>query len=609
MRYRNIQSLFAERVDRFRTKPDRPARDVFYYRRDERWVGISWDVFAEETTDFATALLSLGLTQNASVCILMGNVPQWPVVDIGTITAGGVGVGLYPTSSAEQCEHIINHSDAEFVIVDSREQLQKVTSVRGRLSKLRRVIVLDEICDSPENISYSGFLQRGRRDRERFAEELRLRAERASADDVAIMVYTSGTTGSAKGARLTHRYIINSVESLRQVIPIFDNDVTFSYLPFCHVAERISGLYNRLYAGTPAYFVDDLSRLGDYMFDVKPTVFASLPRFFEKIHARIVADVECLPADKRSSFIEALEVGRQVSRLRQKNVSVPSQLAERYKLEALPLLHRVKEYFGGRIRLATSGGAPLPLEVAQFFDAAGLPILQAYGLTENICVAFNRPDRHKFGTVGPPMPGCEVKIAPDGEILLRSEMMFKDYYKAPEETAAVFQNGWLLTGDLGTLDADGFLSITGRKKELIVTSTGKKVSPALLENMLKEHHLISHAMVYGEGKSYLVALITLNALELADYARHHQLSYTDHWELARSPDLTGLIQESIDKVNARVSSTESIKRFAILARDFQLENDEVTPTGKIKREVIYSHFSDVIEKLYRVSATADTNGG
>src|SRR4030095_878423 len=216
MRYRNIQSLFAERVDRFRTKPDRPARDVFYYRRDERWVGISWDVFAEETTDFATALLSLGLTQNASVCILMGNVPQWPVVDIGTITAGGVGVGLYPTSSAEQCEHIINHSDAEFVIVDSREQLQKGTSVRGRLSKLRRVIVLDEICDSPENISYSGFLQRGRRDRERFAEELRLRAARETRADVAIMVYTSGTTGSAKGARLTHRYIINSVESLRQ---------------------------------------------------------------------------------------------------------------------------------------------------------------------------------------------------------------------------------------------------------------------------------------------------------------------------------------------------------------------------------------------------------
>jgi long-chain acyl-CoA synthetase len=207
------------------------------------------------------------------------------------------------------------------------------------------------------------------------------------------------------------------------------------------------------------------------------------------------------------------------------------------------------------------------------------------------------------------MPGCEVKIAPDGEILLRSEMIFKDYYKAPEETAAVFQNGWLLTGDLGTLDADGFLSITGRKKELIVTSTGKKVSPALLENMLKEHHLISHAMVYGEGKSYLVALITLNALELADYARHHQLSYTDYWELARSPELSGLIQESIDKVNARVSSTESIKRFAILARDFQLENDEVTPTGKIKREVIYSHFSDVIEKLYRLSATADKKGG
>ncbi len=609
MRYPNIQALFAERSDQYGSKNDRPAPDVFFYRRDERWVGISWDAFAQETMDFATALLCLGLTRNASVCILMGNVPQWPIADIGTITAGGVGVGLYPTSSAEQCEYIINHSDAEFVIVDSREQLEKVASVRNRLPKVKRVIVLDENCPSPENISYRKFIERGRSDRDRFAAELRRLSEKASADDVAVMVYTSGTTGRPKGARLTHRYIIKSVESLRHVIPIFDTDVAFSYLPFCHVAERIAGLYNRLYGGASAYFVDDLSRLGDYMLEVKPTVFASLPRFFEKIHSRIIADIAFLPTDERSSFMDALEVGREVSRLRQKNQPIPSRLDERYKLQALPLLRRVKQYFGGRIRIATSGGAPLPLEIAEFFDAAGLPILQAYGLTENLCVSFNRPDRHKFGTVGPLMQGCEVRIAPDGEILVRSEMMFKDYYKSPEETAAVFQDGWLLTGDLGNLDADGFLSITGRKKELIVTSTGKKISPALLENMLKEHHLISHAMVYGEGRSYLIALLTLNALELAEYARHHELAYENDQELVHSPEVRRLVQESIDKVNARVSSTESIKRYAILPRDFQIKNDEVTPTGKIKREVIYSHFSDVIEKLYGVAATADTNGG
>jgi long-chain acyl-CoA synthetase len=317
------------------------------------------------------------------------------------------------------------------------------------------------------------------------------------------------------------------------------------------------------------------------MLDVKPTVFASLPRFFEKIHARVVTDVECLPAEDRKRFTSALDLGCRISKLRQARMPVPEELLKQYDTEAKPLLHRVKEYFGGRIRLATSGGAPLPLEVAEFFDAAGVPILQAYGLTENVCVAFNRPDNHKFGTVGPPMPGCEVRIASDKEILVRSEMMFSGYYKAPDETAKVFADGWLLTGDLGEFDEDGFLKIIGRKKELIVTSTGKKVAPALLENMLKEHHLISQAMVYGEGRSYLVALITVNVAEAP--------------ELHKVRDI---VRTKIDDVNRRVSSTESIKRFAILDRDFEIGKDEITPTGKLKRDIITNRFRGVIEELY-----------
>lgn len=524
MKYSTVYSLFADRVKKYAAT----NTDVFYFRANDRWQGISWQQFEQETFEFATALLAHGLKRGGSVCILMGNVPEWPISDIGTIIAGGVGVGLYPTSSAEQIAYIINHSDAEFVLVDSRDQLQKLLSVRDQLSKVRHVIALDASATS-DVISYRNFIERGRAERARLASQLQERAEDAKPDDVAIMVYTSGTTGPPKGACLSHRYIINSVESLRQTIPIYDTDVSFSYLPFCHVAERISGLYNRLYAGAPVYFVDDLTRLGEYMLEVKPTVFASLPRFFEKIHARIVSDGAT----------------------------------------------NVKDYFGGRIRLATSGGAPLPLEVAEFFAVAGLPILQAYGLTENVCVAFNRPDRFKFGTVGPPMPGCEVRIAADKEILVRSEMMFSGYYKAPEETAKVFSNGWLLTGDLGEIDDDGFLKIIGRKKELIVTSTGKKVAPALLENMIKESHLISQAMVYGEGRSYLVALITLNAAAERE-----------------------TVQAIIDGVNRRVSSTESIKRFAILEHDFEIARDEITPTGKLKRDVITNRYRKVIDDLY-----------
>jgi long-chain acyl-CoA synthetase len=522
MKYPTVYSFFADRVRQY-------AGDVFYFRVRDRWEGIAWQRFEQEAYDFATALLSLGLRRGGTVCILMGNVPEWPISDIGTIVAGGIGVGLYPTSSAEQIAYIINHCDAEFVLVDSREQLQKVLRVREQLPKVRHIIVLDTEAATGDVTTYRDFIARGHEERERFGPLLKERAEGAKPDDIAIMVYTSGTTGPPKGACLSHRYIVNSVESLRQTIPIYDTDVSFSYLPFCHVAERISGLYNRLYAGAPAYFVDDLARLGEYMLEVKPTVFASLPRFFEKIYARMVSDGST----------------------------------------------RIEEYFGGRVRLLTSGGAPLPLEVAEFFAAAGLPILQAYGLTENVCVAFNRPDNYKFGTVGPPMPGCEVRIAADKEILVRSEMMFNGYYKAPEETAKMFADGWLLTGDLGEIDDDGFLKIIGRKKELIVTSTGKKISPALLENMLKENHLVSQAMVYGEGRSYLVALIALTG-----------------------PAERETVQAIVDKVNRRVSSTESIKRFAILERDFEIARDEITPTGKLKRDVITNRFREVIEKLY-----------
>jgi long-chain acyl-CoA synthetase len=601
MQYPNIYSLFRDRVEHFRRRDgEREGRDVFYFRKDGRWEGVSWDRFDAEAHEFGHALLAHGLTRGAAVCVLMGNVPEWPISDIGTISAGGVGVGLYPTSSAEQCQYIINHSDAEFILVDTRQQLDKIMSIRAELPKIKAVIALDEAAARavPGVLSYREFLQTGRDQSERVRTLLRESAERARADDTAIMVYTSGTTGVPKGACLSHRSIINSVESLRQTIPIYDTDISFSYLPYCHVAERISGLYNRLYAGASAYFVDDLTRLWEYMLDVRPTVFASLPRFFEKIHARVMADLTSESDEVQRRFHRSLETGRRVVRLKQAGEEVPAALLKDYETNALPLLNRVRDYFGGRARVATSGGAPLPLEVAEFFAAAGLPILQAYGLTENVCVAFNRPDRYKFGTVGPPMPGCEVRIAPDGEILVRSEMMFGGYYKEPLKTAEVMRDGWLLTGDLGELDSDGFLRITGRKKELIVLSTGKKVAPSLVENMIKEHHLVSHAYVHGEGRSYLVALVTLNPFEAEADARARGIQYEDFPGLARTEEMRALVSGIIESANRRVSSSESVKKFVILERDFRPELDEVTPTSKLKRDVVARNFESVLRSLY-----------
>jgi len=403
------------------------------------------------------------------------------------------------------------------------------------------------------------FLEFGKQNRDEFLPQIEEIGFSAQADDTAIMVYTSGTTGQPKGAMLSHRYILNSCESLRQSVPIFDTDVSFSYLPGCHVAERISGIYNRLYNGASVYFVDDLARLYAYMLEVKPTVFASLPRFFEKIYARLVS-----------------ERGRKVEP------------------------QTVKDAFGGRIRLATSGGAPLPNEVAQFFADANLPILQAYGLTENICVAFNRAGDFKFGTVGKPMPMCEVKIAGDGEILVKSPMMFSGYYKETEKTAEMFDaGGWLKTGDLGSLDADGFLKITGRKKEIIVLSTGKNVAPAFLENLLKENHLVSQAFIYGDGRSFLTAIITLNQIEAESFARANNIGFSNFADLTQNEKIKQIVAAQIEKTNARVASSEQIKKFVILERDFEEALDEVTPTLKLKRNIIAEKFAGVLQALYK----------
>lgn len=531
MQFQNIYTLFRSQTAKYGNT------SVFFTRSGNGWESQTWLEFEDKVNDLACAFLAKGLTKGASVAILAGNIPEWSICDLAAIAAGGVGVGIYPTSSTEQCEYVINHSDAEFVIVDSIVQLQKVESIATGFTKVRQILCI-------EDGGFADFLNTGRSNRAELLPQIEAAATQAGSDDTAIMVYTSGTTGQPKGAMLSHRYVLNSVESLQRSVPIFESDKAISYLPSCHVAERISGIYNRLYNGTPAYFIDDLSKLYEYMLEIKPTVFASLPRFFEKIHASVVSQ-------KGAEYVTSQDV---------------------------------KDAFGGEIRLLTSGGAPLPLEIANFFKRHELPILQAYGLTENICVAFNTVTEHRFGTVGKAMPMCEIKIASDGEILIKGEMMFSGYYKEPEKTAEMFDaDGWLKTGDLGELDTDGYLKITGRKKEIIVLSSGKNVAPALVENYVKESHIVSHCFLFGDGHSYCVALITLNQLE------------------AKGLDdikVKAAIDAIVEKANARVSGPEKIKKYVILDDDFSVERYEITPTMKLKRNVVAANYKEVLEKLY-----------
>ncbi len=550
MKFQNIYQLFRNQTAEYR------GGNIFYSRENDAWKAQSWADFERRVDDFACALLAKNLTRGASVAILAGNVPEWTIVDVATIAAGGVGVGIYPTSSTEQCEYIINHSDAEFLFVDSKTQLRKVAESRGKFQRLKEIICLEENCEGATDCK--NFLEFGRQNRAKFLPRVEEIGFNLKPADTAIMVYTSGTTGQPKGAMLSHGYVLNSCESLKNSVPIFHEDVSFSYLPGCHVAERISGIYNRLYNGTAAHFVDDLSRLHAYMQAVKPTVFASLPRFFEKIYAKVVSEFGADASEKN-----------------------------------------LKDAFGGNIRLLTSGGAPLPNEIAAFFAKRNLPILQAYGLTENICVAFNRADDFRFGTVGKAMPMCEIKIAADGEILVKSSMMFSGYYKNAAQTAEMFDaDGWLKTGDLGSLDADGFLKITGRKKEIIVLSNGKNVAPALLENLVKENHLISQCFVSGDGKSFCVALLTLNGAEAVAFARTNEIEFKNFSDLIADALVLQSVNETVERANSKVSTSEQIKRFKILDRDFSAEFDEITPTLKLKRRVVGERFADLLTSLY-----------
>jgi len=580
MKYQNIYQLFRDQTAKYR------GENIFYARENDSWKAQTWNDFERQAHDFACALLAKNLTKGASVAILAGNVPEWTIVDVAAIAAGGVGVGIYPTSSPEQCEYIINHSDAEFIFVDTKAQLEKILGIFEKIKRVKHIICLEEDSETsieyPESLtnkvefrenepplfitrkkvilSLKDFLDFGNYCRPKFLKTVEEIGFNAKSKNTAIMVYTSGTTGQPKGAMLSHQYVLNSVESLKNSVPIFHEDVSFSYLPGCHVAERISGIYNRLYNGTAAYFVDDLSKLYAYMLEIQPTVFASLPRFFEKIYAKVVS-----------------EFGADASE------------------------QNLKDAFGGNVRLLTSGGAPLPNEIAQFFATRNLPILQAYGLTENICVAFNTPQNLKFGTVGKAMPMCEIKIAADGEILIKSSMMFSGYYKDAAKTAEMFdENGWLKTGDLGELDREGFLCITGRKKEIIVLSSGKNVAPALVENLVKENHLVSQCFLSGDGKSYCVALITLNQAEAEALARANEIEFSNFVDLIQNERIYHSISETVAKVNSKVSSNEQIKKFLILDRDFSLENDEITPTMKLKRNVVSEKFKDVLEALYKI---------
>jgi long-chain acyl-CoA synthetase len=567
---------------------------------------VTWADWAEASTAFAAAMVATGHRPGDVVAIWADNRAAWPIADVGAILAGGLSVGLYPTSAPVQVGHVLADSGARVVVVDTPARLETVSALADGGPAPERVVATaaaEAGAPAAGAVSWSEWLERGRRalaEDPAVAAELERRAAAAGPEDVALLIYTSGSTGEPKGARIPHRYLIASAESIRDTLDLDDRDTSLSFLPYCHAGERVFGLYTRILCGMEFGLVVDPSRVWDAAAAFRPTLFGGLPRFFEKAFEAMAVDREAAPPAERARWDRALDLGRRRSRARRAGRPVDPGLEAEWETLVGPFRARLNARFGGRLRLATSGGATLPESLAEALDALGVTVLGAYGLTEHLCVVFNRPARYTFDAAGVPMPGTTLRIAGDGEILVRrSDLTFAGYHGRPADSADAFTpDGWLRTGDLGEVDGRGFLRVTDRKKELIALSTGKKVAPIPIELRLMEHPWIAQAVLFGESRKYVTAILALRRPVVEAWAREAGLDGSFEQLVAR-PELLVRVQEVVDGVNGRLSRSEQVKRFILLDRELSLDQDELTPTLKVRRGFVTARFRDRLEGLYR----------
>ncbi len=571
---------------------------------------LTWRDWHGRSRRFAAALVVAGHGAGDAVAVWADNRPLWPVADVGVALAGGVSLGLYPTAAPAQVRARLDDAGARWLVADTAGRLRAVLE-GPRPGDLEAVIAPAEAVgavaddareDAPDVIPLDAWLERGRRARaERGADdELAARRDALSPGDTALLIYTSGSTGRPKAARISHACALASARSIREVLELGPEDSALSFLPFCHAAERIFGLHTRILAGMEAALVPDASRVWEAARAHGPTLFGAVPRFFEKASDALRDRQREASGEAAERWERTLELGRRRSRLRRAGEPVPDELERAWREVGEPVRREARELFGGRVRRLTSGGAALPEEVAEHLDAVGLTVLGAYGLTEHLCVAMNRPDSYAFDAAGPPMPGTEIRIADDGEILVRAnELTFSGYVGRPDETRAAFTDdgAWLKTGDLGEIDDRGHLSVRGRKKDVLALSTGKTVAPAPVEEALAEQRWVGRAVLVGDGRKYVAALVVPARAAVLDWAREAGLE-EDFAALASRPEVRERVEEAVERVNRDFSRSERVRRFALLDRELDPELGEVTATDTVRRDRILELHADRVEALY-----------
>ncbi|HEV7921422.1 MAG TPA: long-chain fatty acid--CoA ligase [Thermoanaerobaculia bacterium] len=578
---------------------DRPA--AMKYKKGDRWVDVSVPELRDTVRWFSSGLRCLGMKIGDRVAILSENRPEWTMADFAVLCGGGISVPVYPTLLGWQIEYILNDAGAVAVVASTPEQLQKVLEIKDHCPSIHHVIV----CDPPDALppgvlTFQQVVDSGKDDeqkngRKRFDE---LRNSRTP-DDLATLVYTSGTTGNPKGAMLTHGNITSNVLATTSVLPIERGSVAMSILPLSHILERTAD-YSYLYLGCTIAYAESVQKVGDNLQEVKPDLFAAVPRLFEKMRSRILDNVAASPASKQKIFKWALGVAEQRLPYVIENKPLPLGLKIKSAIADKLVFKKILARLGGNVRFVLSGGAPLSADLAAFFIGAGLQILEGYGLTETSpVIAVNRPLKRRIGTVGPLIPGVEVKIAADGEILSRGPHIMKGYWNNDEATSqAIDSDRWFHTGDIGEIDKDGFLHITDRKKDIIINAYGKNIAPQPLEALLKSSPYIGTPVLIGDRRKFLVALLVPNFEKLERDAGAMGVRFSNYEELIADEKVKSLIQKEIDRFNTNLDRQEKIRRFALLARDFTIDEDEITPSLKVKRKVIDKKYKSVIDQLY-----------
>jgi long-chain acyl-CoA synthetase len=578
-------------------------------KRNGRWGEETWEGSATRVREIAAGLLTLGVKEGDRVALLSSTRPEWVEADLAVLSLGAVTVPIYQSTLPAECAYILWDSDARVAVVENEAQAKKVraaategivvdgTPVR---SAVETTIVIEPEPGDGGHLSLDALRARGRAQFATLGPEIERRTAARGRDDVATIVYTSGTTGPPKGVVQTHGNHLASLEAVAKLGLAREGDVDFLFLPLAHSFARMLE-YLALYSGTVTAFAQSIDTLAADMAEARPDYVPAVPRVFEKIYARILTNRESSGTVKRLVFDGAVAVGRRWSDHIQRNRPVPPALKLLHAVAHRLVYQRIHQVLGGRVRYLVSGGAPLSPEIAQFFHAMGVLTLEGYGLTETTPVlSVNQPSAFKFGTVGRPLSGVEVRIAADGEIVARGPNVAKGYHRRPAETAEAWDaDGWFHTGDIGEIDADGFLRITDRKKDLLKTSGGKYIAPQKIENALKNQPHVSQAVVIGDGRKYCVGLITLDTEAVRAWAAVRALALGTDDDLHRHPEVVELIGAEVAAVNRDLASFESIKYFQILPRDFTIEAGELTPSLKVKRKVVTERYRDVIDSMYR----------